>query len=55
MQLLGGEQGEALGEVEAQLVAEHRQRADAGPVLLGDALVEDAPEEIEIGLHGPDL
>ena len=51
MQLLGGEQREALGKVEAHLVAEHRERADAGPVLLLDALVEDAPEEIEIGLH----
>ena len=55
MQLLGGEQREALGEVEAHLVAEHRERADAGPVLLLDALVEDAAEEIEIGLHGAKL
>ena len=53
VQLLGGEQGEALRQVEAHLVAEHRKRAGAGPVLLLDALVEDAPEEVEIGLHRP--
>ena len=51
MQLLGGEQREALGEVEAHLVAEHGERAGAGPVLLRDALVEDPAEEVEIGLH----
>ena len=37
VQLLGGEQREAVGEVEAQLAAEHRQRAGAGAVGLARA------------------
>jgi hypothetical protein len=33
MQLLGGQQREAVGEIEAHLVAEHGQRAGAGAVV----------------------
>ena len=51
MQLLGGQQREAVGEVEAHLCAERRQRADAGAVLLLDPLVEDALHEVEILAH----
>src|ERR1700682_1033679 len=52
MQLLGRSERKALGEVEAQLVAEHRKRAGAGTVVFFDAVLEDAFEEIEIRAHG---
>src|SRR5690606_36984496 len=52
VQLLGGEQRKALRKIEAHLVAEDRAGADAGAVLLLDALVEDQLEQVEIGLHG---
>jgi hypothetical protein len=38
VQLLGRDQRKALGEVEAHLVAEHRERAGAGAVVLADAV-----------------
>jgi hypothetical protein len=44
--------GKAVGQVEAHLVAEDGEGADAGAVVLLDALVEDSGEELEIGLHG---
>ena len=53
--LLGGDQREAGGQVEAHLVAEDGPGAGAGPVPLLDPLVEDPPEEIEVDLHGPKL
>jgi len=52
MQLLGRDEREAVGEVEAQLVAEHRKRAGAGTVVFFDAVLEDTFEEIEIRAHG---
>ncbi len=55
MQLLGGDKREALREVEAHLMAEHAQCAHAGAVLLPGAFVEDALEEVVIGLHDPRL
>jgi hypothetical protein len=36
-------------------MAEHGKRADAGAVMLLDAVVEDAADEIEILNHGDDL
>src|SRR4029079_11631315 len=44
--LLGGDQREALGQVVAESLAEQADRAGAGAVLLGRALLEDAPEEV---------
>src|SRR5699024_3704294 len=55
VQALGGEDGEAVGEVEAHLVAEDRQRAGAGAVVLAHALGADPLEEVEVGLHGSSL
>ena len=43
VQLLGGDEREAVGKVEAHLVAEDAQRADAGAVLLRHAFFQDAP------------
>ena len=53
--LLGGDQREALTEVEAHLVAEDRPGPGAGAVALLRALVEDPVEEVEVGLHGTTL
>ena len=53
VQLLGRQQREAVGEVEAHLRAEQRQGAGAGAVLLLDAFVEDPLHEVEILAHGP--
>ena len=52
MELFGGEQGEALGEVEAHLVAEYGTGADAGTVGFVGAVAEDVLHEVEVGLHG---
>ena len=43
--------GKPSRQIEAHLVAEDGERAGAGAVVLADALVEDAAEKIEIGLH----
>src|SRR4051812_44820103 len=51
MELLGPDQKEAFGEIEPHLVAEDREGARAGPVLLWNARVEDAAEELLVGLH----
>ena len=51
MQLLGGQQREAVGKVEAHLRAEQGQGAGAGAVGLRDALVEHLLHQIEIGSH----
>src|SRR3546814_9771964 len=48
MQLLGGQQREALGEVEAHLVAEQALGAGAGAVALVDALVANPAQEVEV-------
>src|SRR3546814_6170287 len=47
MQLLGGQQREALGEVEAHLVAEQALGAGAGAVALVDALVANPAQEVD--------
>ena len=52
VELFGGEQGEALGEVETHLVAEHGTGAGAGAVGFVGAVAEDVLHEVEIGLHG---
>ena len=44
--LLGGDQREALAQVEAHLVAEHAARAGAGAVGLGDAVVAHVAHEV---------
>ena len=51
MQLLGRHQRKAAREIEAHLVAEDRQRAGAGPVILADAVVAHVAHEVEILLH----
>ncbi len=52
VQLLGRDEREAVGKIEAQLMAEHRKRAGAGTVVFFDAVLEDPFEEIEIRAHG---
>ena len=51
VELLGGEEREALAQVEAELVAEHAARSDAGTVGLVDAVLQDVAQEIEVSLH----
>ena len=51
MQLLRRDERKALAEIEAHLMAEDGNRAGSGPVVLADALVQDAADEIVIGLH----
>ena len=55
VQLLGGDQREALGEVEAHLMAEHRERAGAGAVALLHAVGEHVLHQIEILAHRASL
>ena len=43
--------GKPAAEVEAHLVAEHRQRAGAGAVVLAVAVVAHVAHEIEVRLH----
>src|SRR6185295_1090132 len=50
--LLGGQQRKAPGEVEAHLTAADGERAGAGTVGLGDAVVQNVPEQVEVGPHG---
>jgi hypothetical protein len=52
VKLFRGQQGEALREVEAHLIAEDAQRAGPGPVRLLDPLLQDVPEEVQILPHG---
>src|SRR3546814_5384854 len=47
VQLLGREQRETLGQVEAHLVAEHAVGAGPGPVLLENAGLADMPHPVE--------
>ncbi len=47
--LLGGEQGKAAGEVEADLPAEHAQRARVGPVVTAHPVGQDFGHQIEVG------
>ena len=54
MQLLGGGEREAVGEVEAHLVAEDRQRAGAGAVVLLRTVGEDPFHQVVVLAHGLD-
>jgi hypothetical protein len=51
VQLLGGNEREALRQVKAHLVAKDGERAGAGAVHLGNALVEDSLEQLVVGVH----
>ncbi len=58
VQLLGGQHREALRQVEADLPAEHAQRAGAGAVAALDAVLQDIGEQVQIlplGMVGGDL
>ena len=55
VQLLGGDQRKAVGQIEAHLVAEHAERAGAGAVGLAHALRAHAAHEVEILLHGANV
>ncbi|MNT48027.1 hypothetical protein D3C72_1847870 [compost metagenome] len=48
MQLLGGQKGEALGQVEADLAAEDAERAGASAVVAAHAVVENVAQQVEI-------
>ena len=52
VQLLGRQQRKAFGQIEAQLMAEHRERAGAGAVALLHAVGENVLHQIEILAHG---
>ena len=49
--LLGGEQRETLLEVEAHLIAERRESAGAGAVVLSDAVGKYMAQEVLVLLH----
>src|SRR5262245_9057228 len=48
MQLLGGDEREALAEIEAHLMTEERERAGPGAVPFAGSALAHAGEEIEI-------
>ncbi|MNS40745.1 hypothetical protein D3C86_1462720 [compost metagenome] len=48
MQLLGGQKGEALGQVKADLTTEDAERPGAGAVVAAHAVVENVAQQIEI-------
>lgn len=52
MRLLGGHHREAFAEVEAHLVAEHRERAGARAVFFIGAVFKNVFDEIEVLFHG---
>ena len=54
VEFLGGEAGESLAEVVADLAAEDREGAGAGAVGALFAVVEDVVEEVEVLAHGGD-
>src|SRR6185437_1235258 len=51
VQLLGGDQREAVVEVEAHLPAEHAAGAGTGAVALLRAVFEHVREQVQVGLH----
>jgi len=53
--LLGGDEREAVREVEPHLVAEHAERPGAGPVAFFNAFVKNPLEEVEVLLHAANL
>ena len=52
VQLLGGQHRKPGGQVEPHLVAEHRQRAGAGAVVLLRAVRENPFEQVVVLVHG---
>ena len=54
-QPLGGQHREARRQIEAHLVAEHRQRAGAGAVVFLRTVGEDAFEQVVVLVHGVPL
>ncbi len=54
MQLLGGGDREAVSEVEAQLVAENRERTGAGAVVLLRTVGKDPFQQVMVLAHGLD-
>ena len=48
VELLGGQAGEARGEIEAHLVAEDAFRAGPGAIVLAHTIVTNVPKKIEI-------
>ena len=54
VQLLGGDQGKALVQVEANLPSKQRADAGAGAVALDRAVIQGVAHEIEIGAHRGD-
>ena len=50
--LLGGDEREAGGQIEAHLMPEHAERAGAGAIGLANALGAHATHEVEVLLHG---
>jgi hypothetical protein len=51
VQLLGGDKGKAFAQIEAHLMTEHRERAGAGAILLGDSLGEDPLHKVLVLVH----
>ena len=54
MQLLGGEQREDVGQIDAHLISEDAPGSGAGAVALLDSVFENVVEQIQVNLHGPD-
>jgi hypothetical protein len=52
VELLGGEQREAFGQIEAHLPAEDREGAGAGAVVLAVAAFRHVAHEFEVLSHG---
>ncbi len=52
VQLLGRQKREAGAQVEPHLITENAHRPGAGAVALGNALVADVTEKVEILFHG---
>ena len=52
MQLLGGQQRKAGGQIETHLPTEHRARAGAGAITLVVAMFKHMAHQIEVLLHG---
>jgi len=52
---LSGDEGKALGEVEAKLSPENSDGARASTVLTNFSRLSDVTEEVEIRLHGVSL
>ena len=52
VKILGGDQGEAIRQIEAHLMAEDAERAGIGPVILMDSVFPNTGEEIEILTQG---